>query len=130
MAKSILLIEDDIDDQDLFFEALGIIDKSITCTTANDGADALEKLNVDNSPLPDLIVLDINMPRMNGKQFLETFRKMERFSQVPVVIYSTTSQSHYVNEIMALGATRFFMKPDSFQRLCEEIEISIKNDSN
>lgn len=68
--RSILLIDDDDDDQFVFGEALHSVNTSVALETAKDGIDALHKLDVLPA-LPQLIFLDLNMPRMNGKTFFE-----------------------------------------------------------
>ena len=118
--KSILLVEDDPDDQELFELALNEVSANIGLIKAVDGFDALQKLNEDGDR-PDLIVLDINMPRMNGRDFLIAVKNEMRLKDIPVVIYSTTSESSYIDEIIAFGARSFFKKPDDFGTLCSKI---------
>lgn len=123
MAESftILMVDDDKDDQDLFREALETINGSVNLMTADDGLDALQLLNSSPAKLPGLIILDINMPRMNGIEFLRHIRKPGKFSDIPVVIFSTASVQQFKDESKALGATGFIVKPDNFTRLCFEI---------
>lgn len=124
VAKSILLVEDDPDDQELFQLALQEVDASVVLVKASDGLDALAKLaQIVN--IPDLIVLDINMPRMNGRDFLITIKGDPTLRNIPVVLYSTTSESNYVREIIASGARSFFKKPDNFAMLCSELRNTI-----
>ena len=124
VAKSILLVEDDPDDQELFQLALQEVDSSVVLTKAFDGLDALAKL-AGTVNVPDLIVLDINMPRMNGRDFLITIKGDPTLRNIPVVLYSTTSESNYVREIIASGARSFFKKPDNFATLCSELKNTI-----
>jgi CheY-like chemotaxis protein len=109
--KSILLVDDDLDDQKFFSEALKVVDNSIVLITAKDGVDAIEKLAVNT---PDLIMLDLNMPRMNGVEFLRELKTSNRFSGIPVVIYSAFLSSYDQKEVSALGAKQFVKKPIAF----------------
>src|ERR1051325_7487517 len=86
-----VLIDDDADDQDVFLLALEAVDKSIRCHIANDGVEALQMLSVGKGFSPDYIFLDLNMPRMNGKQCLGQIKKIDCLRNIPVIIYSTTA---------------------------------------
>lgn len=113
---SILLIDDDIDDREIFISALAFIDNSITCSIATNGMDGIQQLK--NAPsLPDMIFLDLNMPLMNGIQLLKEIKATGRIKDVPVVIYSTTSDSKTIEETKQLGAYQFFTKPEKFSEL-------------
>lgn len=107
--KTIFLIDDDRDDQEIFALALEEVAPFYNCVTANDGIDALEKLRGGHIE-PDCIFLDLNMPRMNGKQCLNEIKKESRLSQIPVVIYSTSSESREKEQLLAMGASAFVTK--------------------
>jgi len=105
-----LLIDDDTDDHEIFNIALNKVDSSIVINYAHDGVDALTKLN-EISPIPHLIFLDLNMPRMNGKQFLKVIRENDRFGKTPIYIYSTSLLPDVVEEAKKMGADGFIQKP-------------------
>mgnify|MGYP003576000012 CR=1 FL=1 len=107
--KTIFLIDDDSDDHEIFALALEEVAPFYNCVTANDGIEALEKLRSGHVE-PDCIFLDLNMPRMNGRQCLNEIRKEYKFSQIPVVIYSTSSESREREQLLALGASAFVTK--------------------
>lgn len=109
--KRLLLIDDDEDDRSFFLEALSSIDPEISCTTAENGQDALDKLLSEN-PRPEVIFLDLNMPLMNGRQFLEEVRKNKQIPNIPVVILSTSSDVETKRQTSRLGAKYFITKPD------------------
>ncbi|RZJ72151.1 response regulator [Flavobacterium sp.] len=111
-----LFIDDDVDDQEFFCDAATTIDPEILCTFASNGVEAIAKLK-DDSFTPDFIFIDMNMPKMNGKETLEEIRKMERLNEVAVFIYSTAAAPRTTEEMMALGATDFLIKPSSVQGL-------------
>jgi DNA-binding response OmpR family regulator len=109
--RSILLVDDDLDDQKFFDEALKLVDRSITLYTAKDGVDAIEQLMLST---PDVILLDLNMPRMNGVEFLQELKASNRFRDIPVIIYSSFISTCDKVEVMGLGAKQFVRKPIAF----------------
>ena len=119
--RRILIIDDDIDDQELFAEAISELNGEFGCECASNGEEGLELLNDKNRPLPDLIFLDLNMPRLNGKQCLERIKASPRLKNIPVIIYSTSSQENDIRDTMAMGAIHFLTKPSSFNELCNSL---------
>src|SRR5690349_24094407 len=106
------LIDDDEDDREIFSLALNDVSAEVRCVLAFDGMDALEKLRRSES-LPDFIFLDLNMPRMDGKECISGLKKESRLFKLPVVIYSTSSHSRDQSDATRLGAAHFFTKPPS-----------------
>jgi CheY-like chemotaxis protein len=124
----IFLIDDDIDDQELFIEAVRELNTAFSCDCASNGEEGLNYLLTRIHELPDLIFLDLNMPRLNGKQCLEKIKSVDRLKDVPVVIYSTSSQENDIRDTRNLGAVHFLTKPSSFKDLCTSLaEIFNKN---
>lgn len=117
--NSILLTDDDPDDQMLFREALAEADNSVECSCAFDGVDALEKLK-SAATFPDLLFLDVNMPKMNGIDCLKELQKSERFKEIPVIMYSTSS--YYKKECLDNGAADYIEKLDDYQKLCATLK--------
>ena len=111
------LIDDDEDDREIFGLAMAQVDHSIYCTFAADGIEGLSRLASDHSFVPDHIFIDMNMPRMNGLRCLEEIRKLSHLSEVPVYMYSTSSNDRSISETKALGATGFIVKPSSLADL-------------
>jgi CheY-like chemotaxis protein len=97
------LVDNDTDDQEIFKMALREIDSSISCIVADDGVTAIEQLRTNTAFIPSFIFLDMNMPLMNGKQCLKEIRKMPWLNAVPVYIYSTATNAHYVEETKMQG---------------------------
>jgi CheY-like chemotaxis protein len=114
--NKILVIDDDLDDQEIFLTAMAMVSGSIECTTANSGIDALDMLNKKHIT-PDLIFLDLNMPVMTGQQFLAEIKKKEGLDSIPVIVLSTTSHHLTIENTKALGAADFITKPDKFDHL-------------
>jgi CheY-like chemotaxis protein len=124
------LVDDDVDDLEIFSLAVEDLNGSIRCVTAVDGIDALDKLRKDESFTPDYIFLDLNMPRMNGKQCLSEIKKIERLTSIPVIIYSTSSNRKDIDETLKLGATHFLTKPSSISILTRELSTLLNVPSN
>ena len=115
------LIDDDLDDQELFVMALQEVDKNFSCTVANSGIEALQKLKEDTSFVPDYIFLDVNMPKMNGIQCLAEIRKLPHLRDVQVIMFSTSSDKKIVQASRELGATDFQVKPAGLGLLIEKL---------
>lgn len=120
--KTILIVDDDEDDRELFCEAVNEISSDIKCVHAENGVAALELLTSKVDFVPDYIFLDLNMPRLNGKQCLQEIKKIEHVKDVPVIIYSTSNLQHDKQEARELGAADFLHKPSEFRLLCKQIE--------
>lgn len=112
--KNLFLIDDDPDDVEIFEYALKTIDPTVHLFTAIDGEDALQKLSIVT---PDLIFLDLNMPKVNGMQCLVELRKMKHLDSTPIIIYTTSGDSADKDKTLHLGATCFFTKPAEFDIL-------------
>lgn len=115
--KKFFIADDDPDDQELFIEALLQIDAQCKCVTAFDGLEALNKLFSQTIHVPDFIFLDLNMPKMNGKECLVEIKKNNIFKEIPVIIYSTSADKKDMYEAMQLGAVFFLQKPNRFEEL-------------
>jgi CheY-like chemotaxis protein len=112
-----LIIDDDEDDRELFCTAVDDVEPTIQCMTADDGEDALRGLRYGRFPKPDLIFLDLNMPRLNGVQTLIELKKDCHFRDIPVVIYSTSKLERDKRETARLGAAGFITKPTALSEL-------------
>lgn len=108
-----LLIDDDIDDQEIFLTVMEDIAPGIRCVTAMNGREAMDMLT-SGKVLPDLIFLDLNMPLMNGKQFLAARHQVEKCMHIPVIVLSTTADKSSMEETFRLGAKDYITKPHKF----------------
>lgn len=120
--KTILLVDDDQDDQLLFQDALSETDNSVDYLSAFNGVEALEKLNSQTIPIPDLIFMDVNMPKMNGIDCLKEIKKSDDFKNIPVMMYSTSSFSEYKKVCFENGAIDYIVKPDDYRLLCDTLK--------
>ncbi|HLP19170.1 MAG TPA: response regulator [Chitinophagales bacterium] len=124
-SKNILLVEDDKNDQFFFKMAIKNIGNVVLQDIAEDGIAAIAKL--ESLPvLPDLIFMDINMPRMNGLECLAEIAKSEHLKKIPVIMLSTSTLE--VEETRALGARAFIRKPCNGDLLKEKLELMINQD--
>src|SRR5574337_1900167 len=108
-----MLVDDDPDDQDIFRLALEGTGKLSRMIIANDGIEALELLEKEKELIPDYIFIDLNMPRMGGRQCLSEMRKISRLNKVPLIIFSTSSEQRDIMETMKMGANDYIAKPSS-----------------
>lgn len=111
-----LLVDDDADDILLFDEIISEVAPTFHFSSANDGQEALDNLR-NGKPLPDLIFLDLNMPRMGGKECLLQLKSDEQLQHIPVIMFTTSSQSKDIEETMMNGAICFITKPTNFNEL-------------
>lgn len=123
--RTILLVEDDEDDQDLFITALSGIKNVALFDVASNGAQALEKLR-QSDVLPSLIFMDINMPGMSGIECLSEIAKDPKISDIPIVMLS--SSTHFREQVCGLGARAFIKKPNSGLVLRDELERMLHSD--
>ncbi|TMI65859.1 MAG: response regulator [Bacteroidetes bacterium] len=116
--KFILLGEDDTDDQEMLKEVFISIDKSFILFFVNNGGEilsALEKLRDDQ--MPCLIVLDYNMPGLNGADILRELKTNERYKHIPRVVWSTSPSEKFKQICIELGALDYVIKPNNVQDL-------------
>jgi CheY-like chemotaxis protein len=114
--QNILMIDDDEDDQEIFLSAVKEVSQSVVCNCLDDATDALQKLT-SKEVVPDVIFLDLNMPVMNGRQFLVELKKRTELSSIPVIIFSTAFQYQTVESLKQLGAHDFITKPSDYEKL-------------
>jgi len=117
---TILLIDDDLDDIDFFIEAMAEIDPNIKCVSALNAIDGLKLLDA-SIVKPDFIFLDLNMPKMDGKQCLRLIKNSLVLRHIPEVHYSTSRREDDIEEAKVMGAHSFIIKPNKFALLKDEI---------
>jgi CheY-like chemotaxis protein len=115
--RTCFLIDDDIDDQEIFSLALERVNPDLRCVAVSSAHEALYQLENQSKGIPDYIFLDLNMPRMNGKECLREIKKISHLRHTPVIIYSTSSLRYDVAEALQLGAKEFITKPFSMPDL-------------
>ena len=124
---TILYVEDDLDDLFMVEQAFEKYNSDIDVVHAKDGFEALKFLNEyqQNHPLPCLIILDINMPGMDGRETLIRIKQSERFKEIPVVLFTTSSSERDMAFARKWGA-EFITKPLVYSEL-EDLAKSFTN---
>lgn len=122
----ILLADDDEDDRLFFKEALEDIKIKTSVTTVNDGIELMEYLTKPDNVLPDVVFLDLNMPRKNGIQCLEEIRNNEILKTLTVAIYSTSGAERDIEETFVKGANVYIKKPNDFTALKKVVEEAMR----
>jgi CheY-like chemotaxis protein len=113
----LFLADDDTDDRFLFKEALDEIPVLVSLTTVNDGVQLLQLISAEETPLPDALFIDLNMPRKNGIECLDEIKKMHGLMKIPVIIYSTSFNKEVVDLLYEKGAQYYICKPSEYDKL-------------
>jgi CheY-like chemotaxis protein len=116
----ILYADDDADDHEFFREALNETKSNTTLITVNGGHELMKFLAQADGQLPDIIFLDVSMPRKNGKQCLQEIRSNNLLDHIPVIMFSTSAYKEDIDETFKNGASLYVSKP-SFIR--DEVKI-------
>lgn len=112
MKHIILLVEDDELDTISVQRSLKKLESEYELYTAYNGIEALDMLkNEERAIVPDVILLDLNMPKMNGIEFLKTLRSDENLKNIKVFVMTTSSESTDRDRAEALGISGFIIKP-------------------
>jgi CheY-like chemotaxis protein len=126
--KTILLVEDNLDDVELTLLALKKNNIKNEITVVNDGAEALDFLFSTGkysghgpATLPAMILLDLNLPRVNGFEVLRQIRANERTKFLPVVILTSSKHEQDIMEGYSLGANSYVRKPVDFNQFAEAV---------
>ncbi len=118
--QHILVIDDDPEDIEIFSEAVNSFNENITITSSTDASLALEGLK-KTTQLPDIIFLDLQMPRLTGKDFLQKINEDTTLQNIPVVVLSGQSDTIVKDMYQKIGATNYICKPNSYKELVEEL---------
>ncbi|QRR00619.1 response regulator [Dyadobacter sandarakinus] len=112
----VFIVDDDIDDQEIFSLIFEGADDRVSCTFANNGLHALDKL-ANGSVNPHLIFVDINMPKMNGIELLTRLKSQPHLPDTPVYMLSTSAEKNIIEQCISLGATGFIQKQANMDEL-------------
>lgn len=119
--QRILVVDDDKDDQSFLLEAINELYPSFECDLADNGREALEYID-KNPPPPDYIFLDLNMPLLNGYEFLREYKKQPESSKSTIIVYSTSSHPQDRIATKDLGATDYITKLSDFRKLKQTLQ--------
>lgn len=117
----ILLADDDEDDRMFFKDAIDNVRVKTTVTTVNDGQQLMEYLSKAANSLPDVIFLDLNMPRKSGIECLEEIRSNNLLKDISIAIYSTSGSEDDIEKTFLKGANIYIRKPNDFEKLKKAI---------
>ena len=123
MLKSlkILLIEDDIIEVMKFKRVLSNLQFNHTIIEANNGEEALALLNIKDQ-MPNIILLDLNMPKIDGIEFLSSLKKIDRLRHIPTVVLTTSSNYKDLKECYKIGIAGYILKPLDYEEYVAKIE--------
>ncbi len=117
--RPILLVEDDEVDVMTVKRAAKIIKIKNPIHHAGDGEAALEYLEENEGKIPCIIILDINMPRMNGIEFLKIIKEDDRFKRIPVIVLTTSKEQQDRYETFNLSVAGYMLKPVDYDQFVE-----------
>ena len=119
--QHILVVDDDPEDIEIFSEAVNSFKENITITASTDASLALEDLK-KATQLPDIIFLDLQMPRLTGKDFLQKIKENDLLKNIPIVVLSGQSDLIIKDTYQKIGASNFICKPNSYKELIQQLQ--------
>lgn len=114
--KTIFHIDDDDDDIDFFATAVNQLSAAVSYFSFTNAGEALQKLLTGETP-PDVIFLDLNMPVINGQEFLLRLKTIEFLQDIPVIILSSSSDPYTIEQLKTQGTIDFLTKPSGIKEL-------------
>ena len=131
MHHNLLLADDDIDDCIFFEDALDELPISATLLTVNDGVQLMKFLSEKADNPPDVLFLDLNMPRKSGFECLSEIKSIDILKDLPIVIFSTSLNMEVVDLLYQKGAHYYIRKPGEYDKLkkviLEAVTLTSKN---
>lgn len=121
--RPILLLEDDNADILIIRRALKELEVKNELIIANDGEEAMVYLNNGNNKRPCLILLDLNMPRMSGIEFLKVVKNDDQFRDIPIVALTTSKNNYDVTECFKHGIAGYIVKPVDYKKFVKAMRI-------
>ncbi|MGK0420967.1 MAG: CheY-like chemotaxis protein [Polaribacter sp.] len=118
---NVLLVEDNLIEVMKMRRTVSLLDLKHNIIVANNGEDALEHLE-DKSKFPDLILLDLNMPKVGGIEFLAILKKNNETKHIPTVILTTSDNQKDLEECYRLGVSGYVLKPLKYDDYVEKIK--------
>ena len=121
--RPILLVEDDVVDAMIVkraFKDLNILNPLLHSVTAEE---ALEYLDNEDNQQPSLIILDLNMPKMSGIEFLNIAKAHDTLKQIPVIVLTTSKNEKDISESFKLNVAGYMLKPPDYNEFLETISV-------
>lgn len=123
--RTILLIDDDIEDQEIFTDALKKVNPEIRCFCHDDVEEVLQLMTRKEIDKPDMFFVDLNMPKLNGMAVLKKLKSVDSLKHIPVIMYSTFFGKSDIKEFEASGAAHYIKKSTSFSDLRETLKDTL-----
>lgn len=131
MPLNILLADDDTDDCAFFERALKEINIESHLTTVHDGEELMDYLSKNSGHLPDMLFLDLSMPRKTGFECLSEIKENEKLNNLPVIVFTTSYargidfEQSLINTLARIGAQEYIRKPNDFEQLKQIIHKAL-----
>lgn len=122
-SKLILLVDDDLADVMRIRRAFEDLKLTNPLIHSNNGKEALDYLRSEGNKKPSVILLDSNMPKMNGSEFLKVVKADDVLKKVPVVALTTCSEEQHIAESFKLGVAGYVVKPIDYKKFLEAIRV-------
>lgn len=120
LPRIIFLAEDDVDDQEFLKEAFQRVDESVQLVPFSTGLKFINELSqTPDESLPSLIVLDYNLPELNGAEILKQLAELDRFAAIPKLVWSTSDSELYRQSSLSFGARAYLVKPSSVSGIAD-----------
>ena len=113
----VLLADDDMDDRMLFSDAISDLKLPVDLQLVKDGAELMDYLLTSAMIMPEILFLDLNMPRKNGFECLAEIKNHPILKEIFIIIYSTTESEKEIDDVFEQQANLFIKKPNSFTEL-------------
>lgn len=122
---SILLVDDDAIERMKFKKVCKNNNFKCSIREAENGTEALQYLNNENN-IFDIVISDLQMPRMNGLELLKKVRLIDRLKNIPVIIMSNSQEDNHLKECYNYGISGYFTKPSSFEKYTKKVKALFK----
>ena len=124
--EKVFIVDDDSDDRQIIMQAFVENYSQVGCLFFENAGQLLNKMNTEGNDLPDLVLLDLNMPGITGLQALKEIRQNKKFAQIPIIVLTTSKLKKDRVSSYELGANCFLTKPDSYSKLIKIVDAVIK----
>ena len=122
-AKSVLLVEDDNIDAMTVKRSLNDLGAKVSLARSTNGEEALAYLRDPNNEIPSIILLDLNMPKMNGMEFLKVVKNDEKLRQIPVIVFTTSKEEYDVLKSFEMSIAGYIIKSFDYQQFLESMRM-------
>ncbi len=126
MAKTVVLIDDDLDDLEMMRYVLKKSDPNIYCISFSNPVEAIKQLSYEKLSVPDYIFIDVNMPMLSGSECLKELRRIEKYKNAFIIIFSTSMPESAATVFKKDGATCTFQKPatlNGYSKILKGLDI-------